>query len=111
MKDYKTQNVDWIVREHYRDMLIFGTPFLAIVLGGLTGLITHFWFYISIPVAAAIGLIGYYRQWIRFSRLNCPSCGQLLVVSDDIVDTPLSFTCDACSTVWDTGLKHKDDAA
>lgn len=91
-------------------MIVFGIPFVGIVVSGVFGWIPSSSFQWAIPVAFVIWLIGFRRQWLRFNRFDCPSCGKSLTASENIENTPVTFTCDPCDTIWDTGCTYTRDA-
>lgn len=102
------------MRRHFKDMLLLGVPFLALV---GSAFLLDYTRERSIPIflgicAAAMALagVGLYRQTRRMRRFACPSCGQELRRSAGKPGQPVTFVCGPCDTEWDTGfLEYSGD--
>ncbi len=67
-----------------------------------------FWYWLF-PLLTVNFAIGCWRDISRFRRFACPTCRAMLDVNPAGPGQPITFTCDACETIWDTGFKEPAD--
>jgi ribosomal protein S27AE len=95
-------------REHRKDLLRLGLPFLAVL--GLALLVRQEWAYMLAFVAGIpLALYGMYRQMLRSVRLDCPQCKAAIGRHGDTREGPVRFYCPKCDVVWDTGYEESRD--
>ncbi len=64
--------------------------------------------YVMLAVCPVM-ITGLWLQNRRWTRFNCPDCGQLLERSLKHDGEPLTFYCDKCDVIWDTGFIDQMD--
>ena len=104
LKSYTTKRIPGFRRNFYKTMVMYGFPFIGILLGFIFGIIPDTWVLRLVPVAILSWSVAFYRTWLIYRQFECPSCGEQLEMLPEYSRLYIRYKCDSCKTIWDAGI-------
>ena len=89
-----------VLRTHVLSFVFFGLLPVAV---GAWCLLNDTLLWLVAPAVAML-CVGTFLQNRRFQHFRCPQCGQALHRKRTLDHSPITFTCQQCDVIWDTGF-------
>jgi len=100
-----------VAREHLLMSVLSGFPLVILLVYGFLMEDMHQFFHplYMLPMLIPCAIIGLWLQNRRWVRMKCPECNRLLGRDEKLDGQPLTFHCEDCDIIWDTGFTDQMD--